>query len=505
MLRMRRSGARGSAREAPPSRRPAGARLALLALALLALSQEGCSMFRSMGNGCSPCGTGLRLPRLFNHKQRAAPCPEGGCGEAVGGIPMEGGAPMMGAPATIAPAEPAIDSAIPDLKPADQAPTSGSAPKSDTTTGSATSKSGYQTYRPSRRTPPANGGGLVRSLPRLERVPQADRGPSVVRLDDPLDSLPAPEASTLADSPPRANEVDAAPAVRPEPQPEPTPTPTTAARPETPEPIVEAAPEPTPTPNANPAEPVAGAVPGIARFKVVAPQLAGGSFPTAGGWAWLAEKRYRTVLDLREPGQMGPNDLAEISHEGFRYIALPVTARGIDAELLKRFDRELAQTDARPLFFCDGDGSRPAVLWYLHRVLTEKADRQSARREAEALAPIDPAFDRAAATLIESLDPPKPAATAAAVEPAEVVPAEEPAAPREIEASEPTTTPADPAPVASFEAADLRPYVALAMAVLGVPLAFFGRSGLGMIRIRTRASLPAPRRSPKSLPPSSGA
>ena len=503
MLRIRWSGAGGSARKAPPSRiGKAGARVTLVALALVALSQGGCTMLGIGGDGCSPCRTGLKLPRLFHHKRAAADCGPGCAGE-VGGMPMEGSAPVMGAPATIAPSSPAGE---PDIKPIDPAPTSGAAPKPDAATGSAARKSDYQTYRPARRatvTPLANLGGgrsRPRSLPPLEPTPRSASERPVATLDDPLENLPAPEVAKAAgaDSPPRSGLPDAPPAVLPKPKPDPEPPPAAAA----------SALDPGPVPQAQ-AEPDPGAVPGILRFHAVEPQLAGGSFPDAGGWAWLAEKRYRTVLDLREAGQMGPNDLAAISHEGFRYIAMPVTAKGIDADLLRRFDRELAQSDARPLFFCDADGTRPAALWYLHRVVTQKADRQAARREAESIAPMDGAFERAATTLLETLDPPKAAVltpeSAPVAEAAARPEAEEPAAaPRAVEASEPAAPASDPVPVAAIDAADLRPYMALGLAVLGVPLAFWGGSSFGLFRVK-RASLPAPRHAPKSLPPASGA
>ncbi len=488
MLRLRRSGARGLTRKTPPATgRRAGGGVSLVALAMLALSLEGCTMIRSVGSGsgCGPCGTRLRLPRFFQHN-RAAAADCNGCNGELGAMPMEGSAPVIPAPATIGPVAPAADSEIPDLKPTNPAPTSGSTPSSGSSSGSSTTRSGYQTYRRARPLAPG-GGGLARVLPRLEPA----EGPAPGRViasatPDPLDNLPAPEASTVAEPARRPDTAETTPAA-------------TVGVPASPP--AESAPD-----EARPAGPaIAGAAPGIARFKVVEPQIAGGSFPTPGGWEWLAEKSYRTVLDLREPGQMGPNDLAEIAHRGLRYIALPVSAAGLDATLLARFDRELGQTDARPLYFCDADGTRPATLWFLHRVVTEKTDRRTARREAESLGRIDPTFDRAANALLETLAPPKAAAVAEPEVPATAVHADGPE-PRAAETFEPATAeplPA-PAPVAMRDPAAWRPFGALLLAMLGVPLAFLGRSGLGRLHVK-RASLPAPRRSPKSLPPASGA
>ena len=484
MLRLRWSGAGGLARKAPPSRRrSASARVALVALAMLALSQEGCSMLRSVGSGCSPCGTGLRLPRIFRHKS-AADCGPG-CGGEVGALPMEGSAPVMGAPATIAPSAPAGE---PDIKPIDPAPTSGSAPKADSTTGTSTKKSDYQAYRPSRRTTPLarRGGGPVRGLPTLEPTPRSAPERSVATLDDPLENLPAPEAAaeSMPDSPPAPS----LPVAKPKPDPSPPPA------------VVEPVSPPSQV------EPNAGAAPGIARFYGVEPQLAGGSFPAAGGWAWLAEKSYRTVLDLREPGQMGAQRPGrDRPRRTSATSPCPSRPEGINADLLKRFDRELAQSDARPLYFCDADGTRPAALWYLHRVVTEKADRQAARREAEALAPIDRGLrpGRRDLARIPRTAQGRP-------------PHRNQAAPPPVDASEPrppsAIAPPRRGPSAATAARSPSPHstpphggrTGRSRWRAGRPARVLGRSGLGHLPVK-RASLPAPRRSPRSLPPSSGA
>ncbi len=67
--------------------------------------------------------------------------------------------------------------------------------------------------------------------------------------------------------------------------------------------------------------------PGIARFKVVEPQLAGGSLPSPTGWSFLAEKGYKTALDLRERSEVHPGDDAAALHVGLRYVALARHAR----------------------------------------------------------------------------------------------------------------------------------------------------------------------------------
>ena len=51
----------------------------------------------------------------------------------------------------------------------------------------------------------------------------------------------------------------------------------------------------------------------------------------------------------------------------------------------RRFDFEIAASEARPLYFFDSDGTRSGALWYIRRIATDRVDQQVARREAEEL------------------------------------------------------------------------------------------------------------------------
>ena len=51
--------------------------------------------------------------------------------------------------------------------------------------------------------------------------------------------------------------------------------------------------------------------PGLAHFVAVDLKLAGGSLPSAAALDWLAEKGYRTLLDLRESAEVSPSFIAK--------------------------------------------------------------------------------------------------------------------------------------------------------------------------------------------------
>ena len=149
-------------------------------------------------------------------------------------------------------------------------------------------------------------------------------------------------------------------------------------------------------------------VPGIARYHRLDERLAAGSLPTDAGWSWLFEDGYRTALDLRPASEVRQADVAAIQAAGLRYIALPIVETSVgDAAALGRFDSELALAGTSPIYFFDGDAARPAVMWYLHRVVEERVAPEVAASEADLIGPRDPALWARALTYVDSLAPPK--------------------------------------------------------------------------------------------------
>ncbi len=499
-----------------PARRLAP-RWALLAVALTALALDGCASsggFRplaafGMGGGGCGGGGGCKLFSLFRRGSTPAdPCAEPGC--ISSDIPFEGTTTIAPGSGTIVTPGVAVPQAAEppalDLQPIESAP--GGASTRDTT------KPAYQAAmtragaRPQRR---ASAGGVAIAATTPPATPPAREvaAPPLIRL---LDELPPP-AEEVADPAPAASNLPAvaidAAATPPGPATGAPAAPGAAPGAAATLPAAPAPPsieEPDSPPPSEPAP--LSASPGIARFKVLQPQLAAGDVPRPEGWAWLAETSYRTVLDLRPRALVAADDLAQIDRHGLRHVAFPISAETIDAEHLRRFEEELALAGARPLFFFDVEGQRAAVLWYLHRVTVDKIEPAAARREAEEIGPGDPALWTAAETYLAGLNAPR--VSLAGPAPDEPVANPEPADSVDV-ATEPPATPAAPAAAVQF-AADRpaetpaasdptawRPFAALFLTILGVPFAYWSRSSLGLRR-RRRASLPAPGPGPRSLP-----
>jgi protein tyrosine phosphatase (PTP) superfamily phosphohydrolase (DUF442 family) len=233
---------------------------------------------------------------------------------------------------------------------------------------------------------------LVSTPEPTQRSAQAD--------DDVLDHLPpldlpgeAPRATILPQTPAAAG-ASAASAPSNPPAPPSAPSPAAAANPKP------ASAAPASTSASAAADPYAVAPPsvppGIARFVAVDVKLAGGSTPSNAGLDWLVEKGYRTVLDLRDSSEVSPSFIAEVTNRGLRYVALPVGLKSLDKSHVNRFRDELALAAAQPVFFFDKDGTRAGALWYIRRVVQDRAGEDAARREAEELGLTDAGFWSAA-------------------------------------------------------------------------------------------------------------
>jgi protein tyrosine phosphatase (PTP) superfamily phosphohydrolase (DUF442 family) len=275
---------------------------------------------------------------------------------------------------------------------------------------------------------------------------------------------------------------------------------------------------------------------GIARFASVDPRLAGGSQPSSAGLGWLVEKGYRTVLDLRESSEVSPAFIAEAARRGLRYVALPVNLASLDADRLERFQFELDAPEARPLFFFDSDGSRAGALWYIRRVTRDGVDAQLARREAEDIGLKAPAAWQAATDYVQKLQAarPQPApirtsvaetsrpadSGAAAPGPSAQHASESPADQARAEPSNPSKQPgagsgkSAPGQASSTDAAgsfptqdplNWRPFAAMLLTGLSLPLAYWTRTAIPDAIARARASLPGPEPRRRSLPPGSDA
>jgi len=527
---------RGLTRARPSGRRRAAKAVALGFLVATTLLQTGCRS-GGFGSGCglfSPCGFPARATSRIMQPFKRLGTGMGLCGDGCGtpgcDAPMEYAAPAgvivpaapLAAPAVVVPGgsvpstvSPSIDSptnleALPSAEP-------GPSPaRSGTSSGvrRPTQGSSYDAKRPVQNpgvdltqslvSTPSNAARVSSDSTRARgRAADLDSG-SVLDHLPPLD-LP-PEVTERGDSPP------VAPAAAKTPSPAPTPTPTTAsasphdqatgradsgaapAPSETPSIAVAAAPaDAAPAPSADEAS--QGAV-GVSRFVNVDLKLAGGSAPSTVGLGWLAEKGYRTLLDLRDPAKIDPRFIGEAAKRGLRYVSFPTDLATLDRDHLERFSAELALDAARPLYFFDEDGRVAGAIWYVRRVLTDKVAWDVARREAEQIGLVDATSWKLARDFVDArlgnapADSTPPIATPAPASP-EPAPTAKPPAQAQAEVKTALAVPRAPRPGTPLSDT-WHPLAAALVAGLTFRLAFIGRASIPTIRSRTRASLPGP-------------
>ena len=499
-----------SPRGIPASRRPIRRHpVVLLALAVVVLSQTGCqSGFFGSCNG--PCGGRLRnlSERAFRPFRGVGPCCNGDIGAPIA-PGLQYGSPSVVSPgmpitpvspippgATSSPATESLPSQLEPIPSATPAPANGDPPTQGAK--ASTGKANYEAFKPSARD------RLNQSLNKGPEPTIRSAQGSARSQDDPnpLDHLPP------LDIPSPSSRADLTPPVAPAAGP-------TALKASEPPPAAESLNELAGKAAAgNPEE--LTVVPGIRRFSGVEAKLSGGSMPTTTGLDWLAEKGYKTVLDLREESEITPAFIADVTRRGMRYVALPITSKTVDADHVSRFLFELSVANTRPLYFFDREGTRASVMWFIRRVSVDHVDPQVARRDAEELGLSEDRFWQAANVYLEGIKPtpaPAPAKPAAKLPAsAPVGPAKAPLNSTQLEGSggsAPQPQSAGPASAAvelanppdPRDSTAWKPIAALVVTGLSIPLAYVSRATLpASVLSRARASLPGPRRSPKSLP-----
>ena len=538
-IRWFRSGA--SPRGTPALRRSRGRRpVVLLILVVSALSQAGCASWSC--NGCGGIGNRMRniSERAFRPiRNLVTPgCSTCGPAPAVGveGVPVVPYSSTVVTPGTSAPVGSALpgatdSSTTPDLTPIPNA-VPGPPPESGSSTGAkgGTTKSSYEAFRPrydpTARANRAASGGLARSLDSSPApTTRSAQGSSTSNSKasgragiepNPLDNLPPidvpADLTERESSPPRV--------------------PTVARGGGSVAPAAESLSSGSGAPRALAAKAAAmnsatvSLAPGIRRFVGVESKLAGGSLPDAVGLNWLADKGFKTILDLREETDLAPGFVADVARRGLRYVALPIRAKSIDTEIVSRFEFEISLAEGRPLYFCDADGTRAGALWMIHRVVVDKVDPLVARRDAEDLGLFNDEFVRASEAFLDHAKAAAPAETKSPT-------------PAPIPAPKPSSSTAPPPPIPATlpsktstntlehpgagsspstatndrlrgetpaEPSTWRPLAAMVATGMGLPLALLNRNAIAFnLQSIARASLPARGTSAKSLPPGSDA
>jgi hypothetical protein len=523
----------------------------MLALALFGLVQAGCQ-----SAGCNGCNIGskisngvqaltARVTKHFDGCHGGADCGCGGETIVDSGPQVISGGMVIPAPGTMVPAPMEQPPTQLDPIPTNGQPTSGST----RSTPSGASRSSYTTMNPSKGTTARRPTDVSRAL---------HSSPDGSSTSDTLDNLPpvpvdlpsnATSAAKPLQLPSETQATTPGASTKPGPVAPASPTanpPASNSNPTTPTPAEKVSAAEGAIGSVPPIEtPMSNQAPGIRCYASIAPALSGGSTPSIEGLDWLNERGCRTFIDLRKPSEVDANFVEAVNDRNMVYISLPIVATRLDASRLARFDDLVSPTDHRRLYFCDTDGTRAGLAWYIHLRSVDQEESQSAKTKAEEIGLTDAEVKLAEAYLVINKPRPKvstnakvalatpsdrqdyqieptpaeaPASVAqapAVVAPRPALPGGSPPSPSNPDAvpgpsTDPTPSmlPGEDRPQASSKAASgserlrdpafWRPVAAMVMAGIGVPLAYWSRSAFNGSRPRrARASLPG-----AVLPPS---
>ncbi len=117
------------------------------------------------------------------------------------------------------------------------------------------------------------------------------------------------------------------------------------------------------------------------------PGVLTGGQPDEGQLAELARLGYKTIVNLRTPGEQGqPEDEPQVveSH-GMRYVSIPVGhGEGLSRENAEALGKVLADRDARPVVIHCGSGNRVGALIALEAAWVEGRPPEEAFELGEA-------------------------------------------------------------------------------------------------------------------------
>lgn len=111
--------------------------------------------------------------------------------------------------------------------------------------------------------------------------------------------------------------------------------------------------------------------------------------PTAGRVEELAREGFRSVVNLRAPGEQGeilsPSEEGEIARRhGLEYVRIPVTPQDMNEATAERFKREVSRLPSPVAIHC-ASGKRAGLFTFLHVARTEGLSGEEAVAKAEAM------------------------------------------------------------------------------------------------------------------------
>ena len=102
--------------------------------------------------------------------------------------------------------------------------------------------------------------------------------------------------------------------------------------------------------------------------------------PRPQDWARLAQRDFRTVINIRSEADRAASQAEQARAAGLQYIHLPLPAYELEPEHLATFNGVLQEAHGKILLHCR-TASRTALLWLLNRIVSESWSQEQAEAE----------------------------------------------------------------------------------------------------------------------------
>lgn len=111
--------------------------------------------------------------------------------------------------------------------------------------------------------------------------------------------------------------------------------------------------------------------------------------PTVGRLEELAREGFRSVVNLRAPGEQGeilsPSEEGEAARRhGLEYVSVPVSPQDMNEATAERFEREVSRLPSPVAIHCTS-GKRAGLFTFLHVARTEGLSGEATAAKAEAM------------------------------------------------------------------------------------------------------------------------
>lgn len=132
---------------------------------------------------------------------------------------------------------------------------------------------------------------------------------------------------------------------------------------------------------------------GIVQFTRVDATVACGGETSPEAFAALAAEGFRSVINLRLPGEPGVAEEARVVEAaGLRYVHLPLDGAAPDPAVAERFLEVIAEPELAPVYIHCASANRVGAVWAIKRVVHDGWTRERALDEATIIGLKSPAL-----------------------------------------------------------------------------------------------------------------